>query len=373
MVFDLHRVLGIHLLPASALCFGLGLAHLTGSFGPGLWTSDSFGLVGSLRFLKPSYSVIALGAASYGVLSSHHIAAGAAGLSAALWHLAASPGRMLGKLLRMATPESLLASAVAAVAFASSLAAALSWYGSVILGIELDGPTRYHWDNASFSQELARRVKSSSALRSLNRAWEEVPDKLVLYDYLGSNPAKGGLFRAGPMLKGDGLLQNWLGHASFSLKTLSLSVRRMPAFFERFPLLLIDRSGTVRADIAFRRAESRYSIEERKIRLALAGGVLNARDLASPSLVKDYARKAQFGEIFRVSALSARFQDGVFRTSPRGWYSFSHMVFAGLFGFGHLWHASRALWSEIWHGLSMESLRQVEYGRNEALGDEPQA
>ena len=34
----------------------------------------------------------------------------------------------------------------------------------------------------------------------------------------------------------------------------------MPAFFETFPVILIDQGGTVRADIPFRRAESRYSI-----------------------------------------------------------------------------------------------------------------
>ena len=46
----------------------------------------------------------------------------------------------------------------------------------------------------------------------------------------------------------------------------SLSVLRMPAaFFETFPGLLIDQGGTVRADIPFRRAESRYSIEQQQV------------------------------------------------------------------------------------------------------------
>jgi photosystem II CP47 chlorophyll apoprotein len=27
----------------------------------------------------------------------------------------------------------------------------------------------------------------------LNKAWEQVPEKLVLYDYIGCNPSKGGL------------------------------------------------------------------------------------------------------------------------------------------------------------------------------------
>jgi photosystem II CP47 chlorophyll apoprotein len=39
-----------------------------------------------------------------------------------------------------------------------------------------------------------------------------IPDKLAFYDYIGNNPAKGGLFRSGPMNKGDGIAEAWLGH-----------------------------------------------------------------------------------------------------------------------------------------------------------------
>ena len=41
------------------------------------------------------------------------------------------------------------------------------------------------------------------------------------------------------------------------------------------------------------------------------------------------------------------------------------------FFFGHLWHASRAVFQDLWTGLcvTIESLHQVEYGRNEKLGD----
>ena len=82
-------------------------------------------------------------------------------------------------------------------------------------------PLDIHGDNAYYSLDT----------KIVLRAWKTLPDKLVLYDYIGSNPAKGGLFRSGPMLKGSGLVQNWLGHACFSMGTLSLSIRRMPAFF----------------------------------------------------------------------------------------------------------------------------------------------
>ena len=67
------------------------------------------------------------------------------------------------------------------------------------------------------------------------------------------------------MLKGPGIVQNWLGHPSFSMGTLSLSIRRMPAFFESFPVILIDQRSTLRADIAFRRSTCTYSMEESEI------------------------------------------------------------------------------------------------------------
>jgi photosystem II CP47 chlorophyll apoprotein len=62
--------------------------------------------------------------------------------------------------------------------------------------------------------DIERRVKSIDSIIT-NKSWEQIPDKLVLYDYIGSNPAKGGLFRSGPMFKGDGLVQNWVGFCSF--------------------------------------------------------------------------------------------------------------------------------------------------------------
>jgi len=91
----------------------------------------------------------------------------------------------------------------------------------------------------------------------------------------------------------------------------------MPAFFETFPVILIDQGGTVRADIPFRRAESRYSIEQTNVILYFSGGILSGTEYSSPSLVKSYARKAQFGQIFTFEKRTAG-SDGVFRTSSRG-------------------------------------------------------
>ena len=135
------------------------------------------------------------------------------------------------------------------------------WYGSVSAPLELFGPSRYQWDNNYFSSTLETRVKDTPKL------WANMPDKLLLCDLSKLYPSKGGLFRSGPQTKGDGIVSSWIGHASFNLASTSLSVRRMPAFFETFPVLLVDQGGTVRADIPFRRAESRYSIEQRQVQI----------------------------------------------------------------------------------------------------------
>ena len=143
----------------------------------------------------------------------------------------------------------------------------------------------------------------------------------------------------------------------------------MPAFFERFPVILMDEGGTLRADIAFRRAGSLYSIEERDVLLYFLGGILNKTESARASVVKHYARKARCGQIFTFDKRGLA-TDGVWRTSCRGWYSFSHTALSGLFFFGHLWHASRGVFREVCLGVSIESLEFVDkYGRNEKLGD----
>jgi len=375
-LLDLNKIFGIHLFLASSLCFGFGYGHLTGFSGPGMWTSDSFGLLGTSRLVKPIFSVIGLGPFCYGLISGHHIVAGLFGIIAALWHISSRPAPLLYKLLGMSNIESVLSSSIASVFFAAFVNSALMWYASASTPIELFGPSRYHWDNGYFSQDIEGRVKSSeaslaksgeAAITTIGKAWQQVPDKLVLYDYIGCNPSKGGLFRSGPMIKGDGIVQNWLGHPSFEMGTLSLAVRRMPAFFETFPVILIDQGGSLRADIPFRRAESSYSIEQTQVVLYFTGGIFNGTEYSTPSLVKGYARKAQFGEILTFDKKTSG-ADGVFRTSPRGWYSFSHVTLAFLFFFGHLWHAGRAIFRDIWTGVTIESLEQVEYGRNEKLG-----
>jgi hypothetical protein len=60
-----------------------------------------------------------------------------------------------------------------------------------------------------------------------------------------------------------------LGNSSFEIGTFCLAVIRCPAFFETFPVILIDEGGTVRADIGFYYASSLNSIEQRYDQMVL--------------------------------------------------------------------------------------------------------
>jgi photosystem II CP47 chlorophyll apoprotein len=172
LVLDLNQIIGIHVSLASLLCFGFGLAHVSGFLGPGMWTSDSFGVVGSIRFVKPIYSVIGLAPFCYGVISSNHIVAGFFGICIGLWHISSRPGPLLYKLLKMGNVEEVLSSSIAAVFFTAFVISALMWYGCVSGGLELFGPSRYHWDNGYFSLDIERRVNLNNSI-FLNKAWVE--------------------------------------------------------------------------------------------------------------------------------------------------------------------------------------------------------
>ncbi|KAJ7958401.1 Photosystem II CP47 reaction center protein [Quillaja saponaria] len=124
------------------------------------------------------------------------------------------------------------------------------------------------------------------------------------------------------MDNGDGIAVEWLGHPIFRDKEgRELFVRRMPIFFETFPVVLVDGDGIVRADVPFRRAESKYSVEQVGVTVEFYGGELNGVSYSDPATVKKYARRAQLGEIFELDRATLK-SDGVFRSSPRGWFTF---------------------------------------------------
>ncbi|CAN0930941.1 Photosystem II CP47 reaction center protein [Linum grandiflorum] len=314
---DLPKIFGIHLFLSGVACFGFGAFHVTGLYGPGIWVSDPYGLTGKVQAVNPAWGVEGFDPFVPGGIASHHIAAGT-------------------------------------LAF---VVAGTMWYGSATTPIELFGPTRYQWDQGYFQQEIYRRIGAGLA------------ENQTFYDYIGNNPAKGGLFRAGSMDNGDGIAVGWLGHPIFRDKDGGeLFVRRMPTFFETFPVVLVDGDGIVRADVPFRRAESKYSVEQVGVTVEFYGGELNGVSYSDPTAVKKYARRAQLGEIFELDRATLK-SDGVFRSSPRGWFTFGHASFALLFFFGHIWHGARTLFRDVFAGIDPDLDAQVEFGAFQKLGD----
>ncbi len=368
---DLPKMFGIHLFLSGLLCFGFGAFHLSGLFGPGMWVSDPYGITGHVQAVAPEWGPDGFNPFNPGGIVAHHIAAGIVGIVAGLFHLTVRPPERLYKALRMGNIETVLSSSIAAVFFAAFVVAGTMWYGAAATPIELYGPTRYQWDNSYFQQEIERRVETGVANgQSRSEAWASIPDKLAFYDYVGNSPAKGGLFRVGPMINGDGIAQGWLGHPVFSDKEgRELTVRRLPNFFETFPVVLQDSEGIVRGDIPFRRAESKYSFEQAGISATVYGGALDGKTFTDPPTVKKLARQAQLGEAFQFDTETLN-SDGVFRTSTRGWFTFGHAVFALLFFFGHIWHGARTLFRDVFAGIDPElDEEQVEWGAFQKVGD----
>jgi photosystem II CP47 chlorophyll apoprotein len=368
---DLPKMFGIHLFLSGLLCFGFGAFHLTGLWGPGMWVSDAYGTTGHIQAVAPEWGPSGFNPFNPGGIVAHHIAAGIVGIIAGVFHLTVRPPERLYKALRMGNIETVLASSIAAVFFAAFIVAGTMWYGNAATPIELFGPTRYQWDGGYFKQEMNRRVQVAMADGvSEADAWGAIPEKLAFYDYVGNSPAKGGLFRTGAMDSGDGIAQAWQGHPVFKDgEGRELFVRRIPNFFENFPVLMVDADGVLRADIPFRKAESQFSVEQSGITVTFLGGALNGQSFSDAADVKKYARAAQLGEPFAFDRETLK-SDGVFRTSPRGWFTFGHLCFALLFFFGHIWHGSRTLFRDVFAGVDPElSEEQVEWGFYQKIGD----
>ncbi|CAN6453957.1 unnamed protein product [Victoria cruziana] len=171
------------------------------------------------------------------------------------------------------------------------------------------------------------------------------------------------------MDNGDGIVVGWLGHPVFKDKEgHELFVRRMPTFFEIFPVVLVDGDRIVRADVPFRRAKSKYSVEQVGITVEFYGGELDGVSYNDPATVKKYARRAQLGEIFELDHATLK-SDGVFHSSPRGWFTFRHASFALLFFFGHIWLGARTLLRDVFVGINPDLDTQVEFGTFQKLGD----
>lgn len=368
---DLPKIFGLHLFSAGLLCFGFGAFHLTGAFGPGMWVSDAYGLTGHIQGVQPDWGASGFNPFNPGGVVAHHIAAGIVGIVGGLFHIIVRPSENLYRSLRMGNIETVLASALATFFFAAFVVSGTMWYGSATTPIELFGPTRYQWDSNYFQQEIDRRVQMALADgRSRSEAWARIPQRLAFYDYVGNSPAKGGLFRVGAMNKGDGVAMGWLGHPVFrDRENRELTVRRLPNFFENFPVVLTDTDGIVRADIPFRRTEAKYSFEQTGVTVEFLGGSLDGQKYTDPPTVRSYARLAQLGEPFEFDRQTYR-SDGIFRASPRAWFAFAHTVWGLLWFFGHLWHGTRTIFRDVFAGIDPDlDEEQVEFGVFQKVGD----
>lgn len=168
--------------------------------------SYPYGITGSIQSVVPSWGAEGFDPYNAGGIASHHIAAGILGIIAGLFHLTVRPPQRLYKVLRMGNIETVLSSSIAAVFWSAFVVSGTMWYGSAATPIELFGPTRYQWDKGYFQEEIQKRVEASlNSGSTLSEAWSKIPEKLAFYDYIGNNPAKGGLFRSGAMNNGDGI------------------------------------------------------------------------------------------------------------------------------------------------------------------------
>jgi hypothetical protein len=113
-------------------------------------------------------------------IASHHIAAGLLGLVGGIFHLCVRPTLGLYSTLRMGNIETVLASSIAVVSWASTCAAATMWYGSATTPIEFFGPTRYQWDSGYFQIATERSVQ-------LRRADGKSVDALGSFQWRNSN------------------------------------------------------------------------------------------------------------------------------------------------------------------------------------------
>lgn len=78
-------------------------------------------------------------------------------------------------------------------------------------------------------------------------------------------------------------------------------------------------------------AESKYNVEQVSVTIESYGDKLNGVNY-SDLLLKKYARRAQLSEIFELNCAILK-SDGVFRSSPQGWFIFGHASFVLLFFF----------------------------------------
>ena len=118
LALDLLRIFSIHLTLSALLCSGFGSLHLTGFYGPGMWSSDILGICGTVTSIKPILS-FNLTPNWYSVIPSHHIFSGPIASAASLWHSTSRPGPFLYNTTQMGNIEEVLAHSIPPVFFST--------------------------------------------------------------------------------------------------------------------------------------------------------------------------------------------------------------------------------------------------------------
>ena len=79
----------------------MGSEHstLTGTFGPGIWVSDAYGITGRVQGVAPAWGAEGFNPFNPGGIASHHIAAGILGILAGVFHLTIRPPQRLYRAL----------------------------------------------------------------------------------------------------------------------------------------------------------------------------------------------------------------------------------------------------------------------------------
>jgi photosystem II CP47 chlorophyll apoprotein len=171
------------------------------------------------------------------------------------------------------------------------------------------------------------------------------------------------------MDNGDGIVVGWLSHGVFRDKEgHELFVYRMLTFFETFWVVLIDDEGIVRVDVPFKRTNFKYNVKQVGVTIKFSGSEFDGVNLNDPITVKKYAKRAQLGEIFKFDHAILK-SDGVFHSSPRGWFTFNHATFAFLFFFRHLWHGVETLFRGVFVGIDPDQDSQIEFKAFQKIKD----
>ena len=103
---------------------GYGVGHLSGVYGPGMYTSDLHHILGSVRFIKPTLNMIGLSTSSYSVITAHHMIAGLIESIVSLWHVSSIPSGILFRVMRMGNLEGVLSTSIVSIFYSGFMTSA---------------------------------------------------------------------------------------------------------------------------------------------------------------------------------------------------------------------------------------------------------